>query len=250
MRFPRHDSKLTLALAVLAAAFAFIGLRRSYEVAFMGSTQESAESSHHGLARPSEADDVSTELAALAPIYTADRADNSAGEVFAILGAGAAYITATLAFSGQIFRSIGWLGPFLPLPLWIMAAYQSLLTGVAMVRSLSIRAIESKLLNSTNFSEQQARAIGLQSSERVINVNDASLIHKAASFATYGGIMLMICAYTVFIILADPDITNAWRIVAYAGYVFLAILVVASHRENFKLYKRSSEQLSHQVGRL
>jgi hypothetical protein len=244
----RHDSKLTLALAFLAADSALIGLRRSYEVAFRGSAQESAESSHHGLTPPSEADYVSTEIAALAPIYTADRADNSAGEVFTILGAGAAYITATLAFSGQIFRSIGLLGPFLPLPLWIMVAYQSLLTGAAMVRSLSIRAIESKLLNSTDFSKLQAQAIGLQSSERVLNVNDASFVHKVISFATYGGIVLMVCAYTVFVISTDPDIANTWRIVAYTGYAFLAILVVASHCDNIRLYKRSNEQLAHQVG--
>lgn len=250
MRLPRHDSKVTLTLAVLATAFAVIELRRPFGVAFVDSRQVSAENSQHGMTRPSEADSVSTEIAALTPIYAADRADNSAGEVFAILGAGAAYITATLAFSGQIFRSIGLLGPFLPLPLWIMAAYQSLLTGVAIVRSLSIRAVEIKLLSGTNFSVQQARVIGLQSSERVINVNDASLIHKAVSFATYGGIMLMICAYTVFVILTDPNITVAWRIITYAGYALLAILVILSHRENFKLYKNSSKQLDHHIDRL
>ena len=244
VRFLHPYSALTLGIAV-AGAFALIALRRSSEATCMCSRQESGEGTH-GIARTSESDGVSIEIAALTPIYTADRADNSAGEVFAILGVGAAYVTATLAFSSQIFRSIGWLGPFLPLPLWIMVAYQSLLTGVAMVRSLSIRAIEGKLLESTDFSEQQSQAIGLQSSERVINVSDASFIHKAISFATYGGIVLMICAYTLFVILMDPHLTNIWRIIAYASYTIFAALVIVSHRDNFKLYNRSAQQLSQQ----
>ena len=245
VRLSHPHTALTLGVAV-AGAFALIALRRSSGAARMCSAQEAGEGTRYGIARAREADGVSIEIAALTPIYTADRADNSAGEVFAILGVGAAYVTATLAFSSQIFRSIGWLGPFLPLPLWIMVAYQSLLTGVAMVRSLSIRAIEGKLLESTDFSEQQSRAIGLQSSERVVNVSDASFIHKAISFATYGGIVLMICAYTLFVILKDPHLTSIWRIIAYASYTIFAALVIASHRDNFKLYNRSAQQLSQQ----
>ncbi len=181
------------------------------------------------------------EVAALTPIYEADRAENSSGTIFAILGAGAAYLTATLAFSNAIFRSIGWVGIFAPLPLWLIAAYQSLLTGVAMVRSLSVRAIEAKLLRETSLSEQQKQAIGLQASEKIMNVDDAYWPHKIANYTSYVGIGFLVIGYTLYIILKDPHLAGLSKTAACISYAFLAGIVVASWITNFKRFSESAK---------
>jgi hypothetical protein len=190
---------------------------------------------------PPDMTKASIEVSALGPIYAAERADNSAGEVFAVLGAGVAYIAATIAFSSRIFRSIGWLGPLLPIPLWIIAAYQSLSAGGAMLRSLSVREIENRLLKYTNFTSDQYAAIGLRASDKIMNVMRAGLIHKAANIAAYGGILAMITAYTIYIILKDPHLSSNGRNIAYIFYGLGALLVLGSYISSFIKYNNSKK---------
>ena len=102
------------------------------------------------------------EVAALATIYTADRADtaSSMNVALALLGAGIAYVAATLAFSGTLSRSLGWITVFLPFPLWLIAAFHSLIAISAMIRSISITQLETLLLQRTRIDNDRIDTIG------------------------------------------------------------------------------------------
>src|SRR5258705_2455911 len=93
-----------------------------------------------------------SEVAALSSVYLADRADHAASvsSSIALLGAGIAFATATVAFYDQIASTLApALVALIPFPLWMVALYHALLAGASMCRSVSLRMIQGQVLAQT-----------------------------------------------------------------------------------------------------
>lgn len=185
------------------------------------------------------------DVPALAAIYQADRAENAStlGVVLAMLGAGIGYLTATLAFSAEIFAGIGWVAVFIPVPLWVIAAYHSLLAVTAMVRSLSVRRLEAELVRATAVAPAERVAIGMTAAERILNVTDAAVPHRVATGIAYGGIGLLVVGYTAYMVAQDDFLDGLAKGIAYGGYTVVALLVAWSWTAGFALYDRNAATL-------
>lgn len=183
------------------------------------------------------------EVAALATIYTADRADtaSSMNVALALLGAGIAYVAATLAFSGALSRNLGWITVFLPFPLWLIAAFHSLIAISAMIRSISITQLETLLLQRTRIDKDRIDTIGFRAPERIGNVTQAAWPHAIASILSYGGVALIVIGYTIYMIVNSQRLPEWATLLAAAGYATLTLLVAASWRYGFAIYARSEK---------
>jgi hypothetical protein len=186
-------------------------------------------------------DDV--EIVALATIYAADRADQAAttNNAVALLGAGIAYATATLAFFDQIVSSLSsMLVALLGLPLWMVVLYHALLVGVSMGRTASIRILEQALLGRTTLAGQQAVPVGYGAVEQVLNPFRASWSHKVASVITYLGTGLVAIGYTAYILTQDERLRSPQGLVAALAYALLAALWVWCWLSALRRYRRHS----------
>ena len=169
------------------------------------------------------------EVAALAAIYTADRTDHtvSINNSIALLAAGVGYATATLAFFDRITEAVAPLVlTLLPLPMWMVALYHTLLTSASMSRSVSIRTVESALLAKTTIPTQAASHIGHSAVEQTLNLFHARWPHKIASMVAYGGVGFVAAAYTGYVLSQDVRLPCAGIVAGAGGYLFLAALLV------------------------
>jgi len=189
----------------------------------------------------------------LKTIYQADRAQQSSdlAVALALVGAFIAYVSATLAFSKDLFENgrfshIHWALLFVPLPAWIMAAYHSLLGTASPVRSRSIKAIETILKDRAGFTRAEAgkaRFIGNEGAEKVINIDEAKWAHKTASFITYGGVLPLIVGYTAYFVGRAPAIPLWGRLIAAVAYGVLGVLIINSWIAGFRSYREAEEAL-------
>jgi hypothetical protein len=187
----------------------------------------------------------------LKTIYQADRAHQASdlAVALALVGAGIAYISATLAFSDSIFSStrfdrIQWAVLAIPLPAWMMAAYHSLLATSAPVRSRSIMAIENLLKIEAGFEEQECSFIGNEGAEKILNADEAKITHRIASYIAYGGVLPLIFAYTGYFLWRTPDIHDWQRWIGVATYGLFALFILGSWIAGYRSYKDAEKTLA------
>jgi hypothetical protein len=187
------------------------------------------------------------ELTALTAVYLADRADHAAGltNAVAVLGAGIAYATATLAFFEQILSSLKpALIALLPFPLWMVLLYHALIAAAAMTRSASIRALEREIMTRTRFSEQIAARTGFRVANMTFNVTQSSLPHKLSSIISYSGTGLVAVGYTIYVLSQNSGVAWPWGLVSIIGYSLLGVLWLAAWASGVIEYARSEAVLA------
>ncbi|MET7945775.1 hypothetical protein [Micromonospora sp. NPDC005324] len=190
----------------------------------------------------------SDEVAALGSLYEAERTDGAASQstVLALLAAGVAYISASSTFSEDIFARLGWAAVFVPIPVWIIAAFQSLIVVTAMIRSLSVRALEYKLFRHTSFTPEESEGMGLRALERVMNLGDekGKWPHKLANVFSYAATLILAIGYTIYLVSQAPGLPVCARVAVFAFYALVLGLVLASWRSGGKLYEELAGPLA------
>lgn len=167
------------------------------------------------------------ELEALTAIYLADRSDYSAGlgNAVAILGAGIAYATATLAFFDQISSTLApLLVALLPFPLWMVVLYHALLGVAAMARGASITTLERMILARTRLAEPVAQRLGFRATFVIFNVAHSAWPHRIASLITYSGTGLVTVGYTAYVLGRSGLFDHRWLWWPAGGYVGLSLV--------------------------
>jgi hypothetical protein len=173
-------------------------------------------------------------------IYQSDQARISAigSAALTMLGAGLAYVVATLPFTGSLVKKIASLtnhthmaaGIFLyslPSLLWVIAAYHCLLTLEAMMRTISARVIEQQLSTDAQLKHSnEGIAFGFEASDSVIDFRQQPLRHKLLSLISFGGIFIVICTYTVVMLVLGAH--YIWWIPAAVIYGLVFCLVIYS----------------------
>jgi hypothetical protein len=166
-------------------------------------------------------------VAALSVIYSATRADSSSilNVSLAMLGAGAAYVTATLAFADKFGNGISWVAvAALPAPLWIIAAYHSLITAVAMLNGVTLITVEKQLLDTGGIPPRIQRHIGFKQAEEVFNIQLSRWPHKVATAGVYGGAAAIVSTYTIYMVRVSWSHAMPWPVIF--GTVYLAFFIV------------------------
>jgi hypothetical protein len=177
---------------------------------------------------------------ALIAIYQTDQARISAvGSVtLTMLGAGITYLVATAPFARSLAETLAkqfprsdWVpGTFLaslPLLLFIVAAYHSLLTLEAIFRTVSARAIEVELVSAAGLDKKKVR-FGAGASDHVLDLRQQPIPFKLATGIAYGGIVLIVAVYAVAMLIMSVHYIHGWVWIPIAVYSALTVLIVQS----------------------
>jgi hypothetical protein len=170
-------------------------------------------------------------IPAIAAVYSATRADNGTllNVTLALLGAGAAYLVGTLAFVDKFGTSISWfLVAALPVPLWIIAIFHSILTVSAMTNSLALRAFERELMQASFADRGTIKGLGYANADRIMNIRIARWPHRVATAVVYGGVGATIILYTIYLILLSRSRIGLWTWAFVALYLALLVIAIAS----------------------
>jgi hypothetical protein len=210
------------------------------------SGDQSSELTEYAASSVAEPPRDSVRLDILKTIYQADRTDQGVTltVALALVGTGLAYVTGTLAFADQIFKTqvfqqLPWVALLVPIPVWMIASYHSLIATSAMTRAASIMAIEKQLkiwagfAGSTdakvgNYDQDVTEHIGFTAGERILNLNIANKVHGFATIITYGFNALIIPAYTAYFIFGAQHLPWWQQLIGLVAYSVLLIAIGAS----------------------
>jgi hypothetical protein len=178
--------------------------------------------------------------AVIVALYQSDRSDNAntGNAAMAVVGGAITYVGLTSLF-GAGGQSVGGvrLLPFLPIPLWALIIFYSILIGVSVLRSSSIRLLEDLLVKEANL-PGEADMLGLTGTECVTNVSapNGRWEHRV-SVVTFNVIALgSALAYTVFcLVRGHGEIGPVVLIVLILVYAVLVALTLLCWRATFRV---------------
>jgi hypothetical protein len=173
------------------------------------------------------------QVAAIVGLYQSERADNMSigSAVMAVIGGAIAYVglTSLAGAPNQVFGNASIL-PFLPLPLWALVIYQSVLIGISMLRASSIRILEERLVEAAGLAASVRSIVGLAGTECVTNITDKGgrWGHRLPMLTTNGFVAVSAIAYTCLCMrhgYADLGRVRFWVLVlVYAALLGLTTL--------------------------
>ncbi len=178
-------------------------------------------------------------VSALGALYQGEKTDASAifNVAMAMMGIGAAYLVGVVTLVDKYGTSpLTWdVVVLLPIPLWLIAAFHSLITLNAMSHGVSVRVIENRLFEIAGFDDEIRDLVGSQAGDRIMDIQEAKWPHKIATGFVYGGVGIAIVLYTIFVIHGFFVIHDSWdraeiakALGAVSGYLLAAIIVIAS----------------------
>jgi hypothetical protein len=190
-------------------------------------------------------------VTALAALYQGEKTDASYvfNTAMAMMGVAMAYIVGTITFvvntNNELYYGLFLL--LLPIPLWLVAAYHSLMTLNAMSHGISVRIIEDAL-----FDESELRVkrdlVGSAAGDKIMDITQAKAVHILTTVIVYGGVAILVVGYTIYalhsakVIISNTPALLYWRdvkvvAIAKSTYSLLAIMVMASWLVGFKMIK-------------
>ena len=181
--------------------------------------------------------DDATRTTAITAVYGAIRADNTSllNVSLALMGAGLAYLGATLAFAGQLGNVLHWLAlAVLPMPLWIMVAFHSLLTSLAMTNAVTAKYLEEELLQLSGISADHCRLLGYKRGDKIMDSSISAVPHRVMNYLIYGGFGLLAVAYTIYVLWHVAREHAVGSMAFDAFYFLVAVMVILSWRAGSK----------------
>lgn len=183
--------------------------------------------------------ETSDRVTALAALYQGEKTDASSvfNAAMAMMAAAVAYLVGAIPFVGDLSgKPSGWLFLLLlPMPLWLIAAFHSLMTLNAMSHGISVRIIEDAL-----FEESRLRVnrllIGSAAGDKIMDFTQEKVVHKITTLVVYGGILFLVCVFTVYSLYSAKEVIEKQAVlidvpivrIAIVIYSLLAIMVVVS----------------------
>jgi hypothetical protein len=199
----------------------------------------------------------SNHVEALGAMYQGEKTDSIGifNVSMLLMAIAVGYIGTSLTLSGDFGEGVPWsMVLLLPFPLWLIAAYHALVALSGMTHGISLGILEEALYRQTGLPTRRRDGqrdndlqhyVGSQMSNRIMDINQAKLLHKLTSGFVYGGFYLAIIGYTAYIVFDSWRHLPLWqRIVAIAGYTALVSLVGATWKLGFKLIGEGSKVVS------
>lgn len=179
-------------------------------------------------------------VAGLAALYQGEKTDASYvfNTAMAMMGIAVAYLIGAIPFVGNLGHGpIGWLFLLLlPFPLWLIAAFHSLMTLNAMSHGISVQIIEHALFKASGLPVGARDLVGSAAGDKIMDITQAKLAHKLTTVVVYGGVAFLVIGFTAYAlysangIVKDDVVLAHSRVIgiAMAGYSLLAIMVSLS----------------------
>jgi hypothetical protein len=183
-------------------------------------------------------DQTTVPITALGALYQGEKTD--AAYIFntamAMMGIALAYLVGALPFVDKLrtvpIEPIAWIFLLLlPIPLWLVAAFQSLVALNAMSHGVSVRIIENALFDASGLRVKRV-LVGSAAGDEIMDVTQAKFAHKITSYVVYGGVFLFEVLFTIYalysanLVVDHPGVLVAARVWAAAGVYFLLFLMV------------------------
>jgi hypothetical protein len=178
-------------------------------------------------------------VSALSSLYQSEKADASSifNVAMTMMGVAAAYLVGALSIADKYgTTAIPWfVVPFLPIPLWLVAAFHSLIALNGMRHGLSVQILEEALFRRSGLPAVDRELIGSKTGDRIMDIQRSAIPHKIATVFTYGGVAISIIAYTVFGVVSSwAHFTAVWRGAEIALYTLAAVIVASSWRAGLR----------------
>lgn len=181
----------------------------------------------------------SDSLMALCALYQGEKTDMASilSSAMAMMGLGLAYMAGSLVFLNSSSRGHPsyLVAVLIPLPLWLVVAYHSLVTLNAMGHSLSVTIIEDALFRDSGL-QVPREWIGTAASDEIMDINKQGVVHKIATYVVYGGVLVLAVGFTIFALWFAID--TSWGddsvlhkcvfTTALVGYLLLGAESIAS----------------------
>lgn len=179
-------------------------------------------------------------VASLSALYQAERADlaTTLNVALSLVGIGTAYIIVAIGYVGRFgTQSLPWYAiAFAPIPLWIIAVFQSLLTLSAMMHSVSVQILENKLFRETGLPKHLRMYVGSRSGDEIMDFRRAHPVHTAAFTFVQAAAAALIVAFTVYTVgqvWADVSVTVRVAVVE----TYLVIMTIVGFSWGVGLYR-------------
>jgi hypothetical protein len=176
-----------------------------------------------GAAQPG---DLDRRISALGALYQADKADAASNfnVSMAMMGIGAAYIIGALGYSDKFGSGpLSWtLVMFGAVPLWLIAAFHSLLALNGMMHGLSVQILEDELFFHTNLPTEARGYTGSRGGDSIMDITKSRMAHKWATAFVYGGVALLVLGFTIYVAI------ESWSQVSVPVRWFAVVIYTAS----------------------
>jgi hypothetical protein len=137
----------------------------------------------------------------------------------------------------------------LPVPLWLVLAYQSLVTLTTMSHGLSVKIIENALFASADLRVSRD-LVGSAAGDKIMDINKAKPVHIITTLLVYGGIFLSVLVFTIIalvsahnVIAPDVILPNARVVlVAIVSYSILFIIIAGSWKVGLRMIKQGHNE--------
>lgn len=183
--------------------------------------------------------DPEAALAALCALYQGEKTDASYifNTAMAMMGVAVAYLVGTIGFVGTIRNGpLAWVFLLvLPMPLWIIVAFHSLITLNAMSHGVSVQIIEQELFDASELTVRR-NLVGSAAGDRIMDLSVSRPIHKITTVYVYLGIGLLVVGFTYYVLNSAYAVIKLdaalirynviW--VATAAYILVFIMSVCS----------------------
>jgi hypothetical protein len=181
-------------------------------------------------------------VTALAALYQGEKTDASYifNTAMVMMGVAVAYLFGAIPVMSNLMRD----GPaeivwafllLLPIPLWLIVAFHSLVTLNAMTHGISVRIIEDALFEASGL-EVERDLVGSAASDKIMDIMQAKAIHILTTLVVYVGVVLLVVGFTVYALYSAKEVVEHDSIliharvieIATATYSLLAIMVALS----------------------
>ena len=180
---------------------------------------------------------VNDPIPALAALYGGEKTDASAvlNMAIAMMALALAYLVGAMPFVEGLGHA-----PnaklslvMLPIPLWLVIAFHSLMTLNAMSHGMSVRIIEDALFKASELRVKRD-LVGSAAGDKIMDITQAKFIHKITTLVVYGGVGLLVIVFTAYAlysahrVVKDDIILPRARVVLVASIIYSLLLIIVS----------------------
>ena len=183
-------------------------------------------------------------VSALGAMYQAEKTDGTGifNVAMALMGLGVAYLVGAISTADKYgSASLPWSAVLLlPIPLWLIAAFNSLMTLNSMSHGVSVQILEDALFTQTKLHHKLRPLVGSRAGDRVMDIQRSKITHKIATIFVYGGVGASVVLYTSGVIYQAWHHVPRWiSVCAILGYSLAVLIVFTSWVGGFRLLQEA-----------
>jgi hypothetical protein len=149
-----------------------------------------------------------------------------------MMGVAVAYLVGAIPFVGNLSHGpSAWLFLLLlPIPLWLIVAFHSLMTLNAMSHGISVRIIENALFEASRLPVGGRDLVGSAAGDKIMDITQSKAVHKLTTVVVYVGVACLVIGFTVYALYSAKGIVKddvVW-VLAIVAYSLLFIMVALS----------------------